>query len=125
MTTFENLTRSKVKDCYINQNKQVVFVVEAGEAGKAIGKNGVNVRRISDKLKKNIKVIEFNPDVVKFIANAICPLKSERIYQEDNVVNITTNGPRLKALLIGRDRRNLKALQELISKYFDVEIKIL
>lgn len=125
MTIFENLTRSKVKECYIDINKQIVFVVEPGQAGKAIGKNGVNIRKISDKLHKKVKVIEFNPDVVRFVANAIYPLKSEKIYEEDGVINITTNGPRLKALLIGRDQRNIKELQKLVSKYFDVKVKIL
>lgn len=125
MTTFENLTRAKVKECYIDNNKQIIFIVEPGQAGKAIGKNGVNIRKISDKLHKKVKVIEFNSEAVRFVANAISPLKSEKIYEEDGVINITTNGPRLKALLIGRDQRNLKELQKLVSKYFDVKVKIL
>ena len=123
INTFENLTKARVKDCYIDKNKQLVFIVEQGEAGKAIGKAGKNINTLNKILDKKIKVIEFNSNVVKFIENAIYPLKAE-ISQENNTITITANGPRLKALLIGRDQQNLKALQDLVSKYFDVEIRV-
>lgn len=121
--TFENLTRVGVKDCFLDKNNNLVFIVDFGKAGMAIGKDGSNIKRLSNMLKKRIRVIEFNSDPVKFTANAIQPLKGE-IRQEDKIIFIKADSMQDKAKLIGRNRQNLNALQELINKYFDYEVKI-
>lgn len=121
--TFENLTRVGVKDCFLDKNNNLVFIVDFGKAGMAIGKDGSNIKRLSNMLKKRIRVIEFNSDPVKFTANAIQPLKGE-IRQEDKIIIIKADSVQDKAKLIGRNRQNLNALQELVNKYFDYEVKI-
>lgn len=121
--TFENLTRVGVKDCFLDKNNNLVFIVDFGKAGMAIGKDGSNIKRLSNMLKKRIRVIEFNSDPVKFAANAIHPLKGE-IRQEDKIIIIKADSMQDKAKLIGRNKQNLNALQELVNKYFDYEVKI-
>lgn len=123
VNTFENLTRVGVKDCFLDKNNNLVFIVDFGKAGMAIGKDGSNIKRLSNMLKKRIKVIEFNSDPVKFAANVIQPLKGE-IRQEDKIIIIKADSMQDKAKLIGRNKQNLNALQELINKYFDFEVRI-
>src|SRR3989344_7192049 len=123
INSFESLTNTHVKDCYINNKENVVFVVGVGEAGKAIGKNGVNVKNMSDKLKKIVKVIEFNPDPARFIENAIYPLKGF-VTLQNNAINIKVGGTKEKGLLIGREQQNLNELKELVSKYFKMDVKV-
>ncbi len=124
INSFESLTNTHVKDCYINNKENVVFVVGVGEAGKAIGKNGVNVKNMSDKLKKVVKIIEFNPDPARFVENAIYPLKCI-ITLEEGVINIKAGDTKTKGLLIGREQQNLNELKELVSKYFKMDVKVL
>lgn len=62
---FEKATNARVKDCLIEEGK-LIFIVDQGEIGKAVGKNGANVKYLQEKLKKQIKVIEFNNDPVRF-----------------------------------------------------------
>ena len=48
VSLFESLTGARVKDC-IELENGLLFVVEAGEMGKAIGRNGVNIKRVEEK----------------------------------------------------------------------------
>lgn len=121
---FENLTRARVKDAFIDKDDRVVFIVNEGEMGKAIGKKGSNIKKVSNLLKKKVRVIEFSSDSVKFVKNAIYPIVAESVLKEGEEIIIKDNETSKKALLIGRDQRNLKALQELVGKYFKESVKI-
>ncbi|MBU2637422.1 MAG: NusA-like transcription termination signal-binding factor [Nanoarchaeota archaeon] len=120
---FEKLTRAAVKDCF-PEGDSLVFVVEQGQMGLAIGKGGVNIKNASSVFKKDIKVFEFNPEPVKFVQNLLFPLKPKDIVREDNIVVIKTSGTVEKGKVFGREKTNLKRIQEIVSKYFDVEVKV-
>ncbi len=122
INTLENISKVHVKDCFINKNGQLTFIVEQGEGGKAIGKNGDNIKRLGKILNKSIKIIEYNMDPTKFLNNVIYPIKSENIYIQDNEICIEVKGTQDKALLIGRDQNNLKETQEIINKYFPYKV---
>jgi len=125
ITLFENLTRAKVKDAFIDKKERVVFIVNEGDAGKAIGKNGSNIKRISKMIIKTIKIIEYSSDVVEFIKSIIDPIKADSYDMNNNIITINSKDLHIKAMLIGRDRRNLIELNELVKKYFNnIEIKI-
>jgi len=52
---FENITKTNVKDCFMNNKDQLVFVVNENQAGKAIGKNGLNAKRLEKySVKKSV-----------------------------------------------------------------------
>lgn len=124
ITTFEKITRSHVKTVFTDKNNQVVFIVQEGEAGKAIGKSGVNIKRLSALMKKKVKVIEFNPDVKEFIKNCIAPLQVDAIKVEEKKVILQSTSRQTRAQIIGRDKTNLKELNQLVKKYFDDEISV-
>jgi N utilization substance protein A len=122
MTLFESLTNSKVKDCIVNE--RVLFVVEPNEIGKAIGKNGSNVRRLEGLLKKKVKIVEFNPEVSQFVQNMLYPLQT-KVEEADNIVTITGPDTKTKGLIIGRDAKNLNFLKDVVGRYFDIsDIKV-
>ena len=119
ISLFENLTGAKVKDCILNES--LVFVVEKGEIYKAIGKDASNIKKIEDLLKKKIRVIEFDDDLVKFVENLIRPIRAEEIALEDKTVVITDSNNQVKGKIIGRDAKNLKKYKEIVSRYFDFD----
>lgn len=121
INTLENISKAKVKDSFIDKNGILVFVINQGEIGKAIGKGGVNIRRLSTLLKKKVKLIEFNENVLEFVKNSIQPLQAS-LTQEDNKIILESTDTTTKAKLIGRDRQNIIALNELVNRYFKVEI---
>ena len=119
INTFENLTQTNVKDCFYNKNKQLVFIVKEGQGKKAVGKNGMNIRKLERLLNKKLKIIEFNEKAEEFVKNIIYPLKSPEIKLENETLIIKTDSTQLKALLLGREKANLKELQEIVGKYFN------
>jgi N utilization substance protein A len=113
-----------VKDCFYNKNQQLVFIVKEGEGKKAVGKNGMNIRKLDRLLNKKLKIIEFNEKAEEFAKNVIYPLKSPEVRLENETLIIKTDSTQLKALLLGREKANLKELQEIVGKYFS-NIKVI
>jgi transcription termination/antitermination protein NusA len=118
---FEKITRTSVKDCFFDEDK-LIFVVKSGQARKAIGKQGINVKKFSEKVNKKIKIIEFNEDPVKFVKSFIAPIKPKNIEKEENIIKIEAESTKDKGLLIGRSAKNLENLKKHVQKYF-VEIE--
>ncbi len=121
---FGKLTKVNAKDCFYSEN-ELVFVVKQADLTRAIGKQGVNIKKVSNLLKKKIKVIAFNDDIVKFVGNLIYPIKAKEIRKEDNKVIITAENNTDKGRIFGRSKENLKEIQGIVNKYFkDIELII-
>ncbi len=124
MRVFDNVTHASVKDCIV-EDERILFVVNEGELMKALGKGAVNIKRLSEILKKKIKIVEFSNDLLKLVKNFINPLKAENITEQDGVVVIESSDTKVKGLLIGRAAKNLRKLEEYIRRYQPVkEIKV-
>jgi transcription termination/antitermination protein NusA len=123
---FEDVTRARVKDCFNNKDK-LVFVVQEGELMRALGKDRSNVKKFEEKLNRNIKIVEFNPDLLIFIKNLMYPLRMLEITQSDGVVTIKGADTKTKGLMIGARAQNLRNYEEITRKYFDnlKEIKVI
>lgn len=120
---FEKETGAEVKDCFYSDNA-LIFVVNEGNIARAVGKQGSNVRRISYALKKQVKVLEFNIDPVKFVASLLYPIKPAKITREDAIVTIKAHDTAEKGRIFGREKTNLRRVQEIVSKYFPVQLKV-
>ncbi len=120
---FESMTRAKVKDCI--QDEKIVFVIEQGDMGKAIGKSGANIRRMETQLKKKIRLVEFSSDVLQFVRNVIHPIEALGITQDSGIITIHGKDTSARAMLIGRERKNINHITQIVKRYFDVkEIKV-
>jgi len=117
---FENLTKVKVKDAYIKEDL-IVFIIQQGGLRRALGKNGINIKRMANLTKKRLRVIEFNDNVEKFIENFIYPNKADNIEKEENIVKIKASGAKTKGLLIGRGSKNLNELKAIVARYFKID----
>ena len=124
ITTFEGVIKINVKECFFNKNKQLVFIVKEGQGKKAVGKNGMNIRKMERLLNKKIKIIEFSEKPEEFVKNIISPLKRPEIKLQDDVLTIKTDSTQLKALLLGREKLNLKEIQNIVEKHFPVKVVI-
>ena len=77
---FEKTTHAQVKDCFQdNVLSRLTFVVQLGELSKAVGKFGANVKHLEAKLKKKIRIVEFDPDKLVFIRHMVLPLQIQGI----------------------------------------------
>ena len=123
ISIFESLTGAKVKDCILNDS--ILFIIQEDEMGKAIGKQGSNIKRVENTLKKKIKLVEFNNNVSQFIQNLIYPVKAKEIKEEEGIVTVYGEDTKSKGILIGRDRHNINFINEVVKRYFEVgEVKV-
>ncbi len=120
MSLFETLTQSKLKDCIVNEDR-TIFIVEENQIGKAIGRKGINVKKIENILNKKIKIVEFNSNHLQFIQNFIYPLKAREIKEDNKIVTITGSDTKTRGLLIGREAKNLNNLKSIVKRYFDID----
>ncbi|HLC74761.1 MAG TPA: NusA-like transcription termination signal-binding factor [Candidatus Nanoarchaeia archaeon] len=124
MSIFTRITGAELKDAFEHENA-LYFVVQPGQMGKAIGRGGATVKELQERFKRHIRIIEYCPDIIKFIQNVIYPLKVEGMTEESGVITIKSEDRALKGQLIGRNAKNLNMLRDVVSRYFKVtEIRI-
>ena len=123
ISLFESLTGAKVKDCIVDDS--ILFIVHENEMGKAIGKEGSNIKRVENTLKKKIRLVEFSNNVLQFVGNLISTIKAKEIKEEDGIITIYGKDTKSKGILIGRDRHNLNQINDIVKRYFGVkEVKV-
>lgn len=122
---FEKLTGAHIKDSW-HEDEFLVFLVEEGNIKKALGQNNSNLKRAESIFKKKIKLIAFSDDVAKFVSNLIYPNKADYIEVVDGNVIVCVEDIKVKGRIFGRERENLKRLNEIVKRYFNSvnEVKI-
>ena len=77
-------------------------------------------------LKKKLRVIEFNDDLLRFIQNVVFPSKVKNIVEEEGVITITPPDSETRGYLIGRGAINLNNTKDIVKRYFKIEdIKVI
>jgi N utilization substance protein A len=122
ISMFENITRARVKDCIIKEDK-VIFVVPKQHVILALGKNNENIKRLKGLFKRNVDIIGFSDQLEVFIKNIFHNFKLQNIRVEDRdtksyvYVNVDLKD---KGKIIGKEGHNLKLAREIVSRHFDV-----
>ncbi len=119
----EKLTRARIKDCF-SEDDLIIIVVAPGQMGRALGKAGINIKRIQNQLGKTIRLVEYNESLEKFIRNFVHPLRPQEVSIDEDCVIIRDINKKTKSLLIGRDGKNLSLLKRAVRRFFSVDIKI-
>lgn len=128
IAAFEKISHVKVRDFYIH-NERLIYIINEGDLLRALGKDGANVKLLSSKLGKRIKVAEYNPDVKLFIRNLIHPLrvaKTDLNTPDEGVITLSDADVKTKGLIIGAKAQNLRFYERVVQKYFPEvkEIKV-
>src|SRR3989344_6152221 len=119
MSMFTQITGVPVKDCFFDETK-MTFIIPSGNIRQALGQNNFNLRKLEDRFKKKIRMVEFQPDMIKFIKNMILPFKvDDIILLDDKTVILKSEDQKTKGLIIGKNARNLRALETNVKRYFD------
>ena len=122
---FQKITHTQPKDCIEDEKlDRIIFVVENGDMGKAIGKGAANIKLLKSKIQKTIEVVEYIKDPEKFISKAINEkLVNEVTISKDDLgglqatVMVDANN---KGLAVGRNGRNIERAKILAQRYFDI-----
>ena len=125
MSLFQNVVGTMAHDCIVDEKQdRVIFVVNAGKMGLAIGKSGATIKSLQNTIKRPIELVEFDKDPAKFLKML---LNSK--YVTDVKINKRGDGskqaivmvdPRKKGIVVGRDGKNAEKARLLAKRYFDI-----
>ena len=130
MALFQKVTGAMAPACIIdNKVGRVIFLVNNGEMGLAIGKNGQSIKSIQKSIGKTIELVEYSDDPKQLIINAL-----DSKYVNDVKINEKSNG-RITATIkvdssktgaiVGRAGRNAEKARLIAKRYFEINnIKI-
>ncbi|MBC8495547.1 hypothetical protein H8D36_05310 [archaeon] len=123
---FEKISRVSTTNCFI-YNNTIFFAVPKLLVSQAIGPGASNVKRMSETLRKKIKVIIMPNDekgMKKFVEEIVDPIQINTLELKDGVVFISADR-QAKAMLIGRNRVREQELIDILSKTFKIrDLKI-
>ena len=125
MSLFQNVTGATARDCVEDEKQnRVIFVVNEGKMGLAIGKGGSHIKNLQNIVKRNVEIVEYSDDPIKFLKNILNPkLVSEvKLNKRDDgtLQAIVTVDPKKKGIVVGREGRNAEKARLLAKRYFEI-----
>ncbi|GBE20605.1 MAG TPA: hypothetical protein ENG87_04280 [Candidatus Pacearchaeota archaeon] len=125
LNLFRKMTRISTRFCF-KYNETIVFCVPKNMISKALGENGRNIKKMSEILRKKIKIVPKPRNIEDskiFIQAIVNPVRFKDLNINDNEM-ILTAGNQSKAALIGRNKRRLLEMQEIVRDFFGKEFRI-
>ncbi|MGI0003180.1 MAG: NusA-like transcription termination signal-binding factor [Nitrosopumilaceae archaeon] len=125
MSLFQNVTGATARDCVEDEKQdRVIFVVNSGKMGLAIGKGGSHIRTLQNIVKKNVELVEYSDDPAEFLKNMLnSKLVSEvklNKRADGSLQAIVLVDPRKKGIVVGREGRNAEKARLLAKRYFEI-----
>ncbi len=125
MSLFQNVTGATARDCVEDEKQnRIIFVVNSGKMGLAIGKGGSHIKTLQNMVKKSVELVEFDDDPTVFLKN----LLNSKLVSEVKINKrldgssqaIVMVDPRKKGIVVGREGRNAEKARLLARRYFDI-----
>jgi len=125
ISLFQNVTKATARDCLDDEKQdRIIFVVSEGKMGLAIGKGGSNIKSLQNILKRNVELIEYFSDPIKFLKNILNPKFVNEVKLDtkpdgsSQATIIVDHGK--KGLVVGRAGCNAEKARLFAKKYFNI-----
>jgi N utilization substance protein A len=125
MSLFQSITSATARDCILDERMdRVIFIVNKGHMGLAIGKGGATIKHLQNMVGKKVELVEYSDDASKFISNI---LNSDLI--NEIKINMKIDGTKQavvvvdakkKGIVVGREGRNAEKARILARRYFQI-----
>ncbi len=125
MSLFQSVTSATARDCILDEKMdRVIFVVNKGQMGLAIGKGGSTIKQLQNVVAKKIELVEFSNDAAEFIRNMLNAemVNDVRISDRSDGSKqaVVTVDQRKKGAVVGREGRNAEKARLLAKRYFQI-----
>ena len=125
MSLFQNITGAVARDCIVDERMdRVIFVVNKGQMGLAIGKGGSTIKQLQNVVSKKVELVEYSDDPSAFLSNVlnsdmINEIKiNERFDGTKQAVVVVDS--RKKGVVVGKEGRNAEKARLLAKRYFQI-----
>jgi transcription termination/antitermination protein NusA len=125
ISLFQSITSATARDCIVDEKmERVIFIVNKGQMGLAIGKGGATIKQLQNVVAKKVELVEYSDDASEFICNT---LNSDMINQVK--INERIDGTKQavvivdakkKGIVVGREGRNAEKARLLAKRYFQI-----
>ena len=125
ISLFQNVTKTTARDCLDDEKQnKIIFVVNEGKMGLAIGKGGSNIKSLQNILKRNVELVEHFSDPIKFLKNVFNPkfiseVKLDTKQDGSSQATVIVEQGK-KGLVVGREGRNAERARLFAKRYFDI-----
>ena len=130
ISQFESLTGAGSRDCVIDErNTRLIFVVNPGDMGLAIGKKGASIKKASEVMGKKIEVVEYSSNPQQFIKNCFLPAQVTSMTfegeQGEQSVQVEVRDED-RGIAIGKDGKNIFKAKKLAQRQHNIiDVQIL
>jgi N utilization substance protein A len=125
MSLFQSVTSATARDCIVDEKMdRVIFVVNKGQMGLAIGKGGSTIKQLQNVVAKKIELVEYSDDPAEFIRNMLNADMVSDVRISDRMDGskqaVVTVDQRKKGAVVGREGRNAEKARLLAKRYFQI-----
>ncbi len=125
ISLFQSVTGASAKDCIIDPRmNRLIIVVNKGEMGLAIGKNGSSIKRMQKLVERPVELVEYSDDPSEFVRNSLNPRLVNSVSLTDksdgSKVAVVTVDNSKKGAVVGKDGRNAEKARLLAKRYFQI-----
>jgi len=119
---FNKITRIRTNHCF-EYNQAIVFAVPRKLVTKALGPDNQNLKRLYKAIGRKVKIVAIpkgREDIENFVSVITYPVKFKAIEIKDDNVVINASS-QSKAPLIGRGKKRLEEMKNVLHQYFGVK----
>jgi len=125
ISLFSSVTSATARDCIVDEKMdRVIFVVNKGQMGLAIGKGGVTIKQLQSVVGRKVELVEFSDSPAEFIRNMLGGDIVSDVRMNERMDGsqqaIVTVDPRKKGAVVGREGRNAEKARLLAKRYFNI-----
>ena len=125
LSLFQTVTAADARDCIIDEKMdRVIFVVNKGQMGMAIGKGGSNIKQLQNVINKKIELVEHSENPIDFVKNIFNSNIIQEIRINDRMdgtkIALVVADAKKKGLVVGKDGRNVDKARLLAKRYFNI-----
>ena len=126
ISLFQSISGATARDCIRDEKMdRVIFVVNKGDMGLAIGKGGSSIKSAEKQLGKPVEVVEYAEDPKDFIINALNTRKISEIRMSEKPggtkAALIIVDQRNKGEVVGRGGRNAERARLVAKRYVNDE----
>jgi transcription termination/antitermination protein NusA len=104
--------------------ERVIFIVNKGQMGLAIGKGGATIRQLQNVVGKKVELVEYSDDPSEFIRNILNSDMINEVKINDRIDGtkqaIVIVDAKKKGVVVGREGRNAEKARLLVKRYFQI-----
>jgi len=126
LNLFSKIARVDTRYC-IKYNDAVIFCVPKNLVMRAMGRDGENLRRISETLGKKIRIIPTPRgifDAKGFIQTIVKPVTFKDLEVKGDEIILTAGNMQNKANLMGRGKKRLLEMEKIVKDFFGKDFRI-